>query len=62
MDAFTETVVKELRRQMNDLADFLASNRSSSMEDYRYTCGVIRGLAIAEEYVIDLAKKIEEQE
>jgi len=55
-----EAVRKYLRSQMNDLADYLASKKARNMEDYCYTCGVIRGCAEAESYVLDLDKKLEE--
>jgi hypothetical protein len=62
IDQFAEAVTKELRRRMNNLADELASGHANNMEAYRFTCGVIRGLADAEEYVKELAKKAEESD
>jgi hypothetical protein len=63
IDEFTRVVVNDyIRVEMNRLADELASGRVRSMEDYRYTCGVLRGLAMAEEYIINLAKRAEEAE
>ena len=59
---FTEVLVKKIRADMNNLADELASGRSKTIEDYRHTCGVIRGLATAEEYIKDLAQTAEEAE
>lgn len=60
IDKFVEVLVKQIRKEMNDLADQLASGRARTMEDYRYTCGVLQGLATAEEYIKDLAKTAEE--
>lgn len=62
IDKFAEVIVKKLRFDMNELADVLANNRSKTIEDYRYTCGVIQGLGRAEEYVKDLAKQQEESD
>lgn len=62
IDQFADAVCKKLRTDMNDLADGLASGRAKNIEDYRYTCGVIRGLAVAEEYVKTLAKQVEESD
>jgi len=59
---FAEVIVKQIRKELNNLADNAASGTCNSYEEYKYLCGVIRGLAIAEEYVIDLAKKIEEEQ
>jgi len=47
---------------MNNYADDLASGQCASFEQYRYLCGVIQGLAIAERYLIDLAKREEESD
>lgn len=58
---FADAVCRELRKDMNDLADNLASNRAKTIEDYRYTCGVLQGLARAEQYIKDLAKQAEEE-
>lgn len=49
-----------LRRDMNELADDLASNTCKNLEDYRHICGRINGLAMAESYLLELVKKMEE--
>jgi hypothetical protein len=38
----------------------MANGVCRSFEQYQKLCGVIQGLAIAERYVIDLAKKVED--
>ena len=62
IDEFAKAVVKKIRTDMNNLADELASGRAKNFEAYQHTVGLIRGLAIAEEYIQDLAKKAEEAE
>ena len=62
IDEFAKAVVKKIRTDMNNLADELANGRSRTIEDYRHTYGVIRGLGIAEQYIQDLAKENEEAE
>jgi hypothetical protein len=57
---FAEALRKMLRKDMNDLADDLALNTCKNMEDYRHICGRINGLAVAEQYLIDLAHTQEE--
>jgi hypothetical protein len=37
----------------------MANGVCQSFEQYQKLCGVIQGLAIAERYIIDLAKKVE---
>lgn len=62
IDEFAKVVVKKIRADMNSLADELASGRAPNYDKYQHTVGLIRGLAIAEEYVLDLAKQNEEAE
>ena len=62
IDKFAKTLVEKIRVDMNDLCDTLASGRVKSFEDYRYTCGILRGLAVAEEAIKDLAKRNEESD
>jgi hypothetical protein len=45
---------------MNNYADDAASGACRSFEEYQKLCGTIQGLAIAERYVLDLAKKVED--
>lgn len=54
-----ETIVqlKQLiRREMNDLADMLASGGAQDFEGYRYATGTIKGLAWVEEQIDELMK------
>jgi hypothetical protein len=62
IDQFADLLVKQIRADLNNLADQLASGRAPNYERYQYTCGVIQGLATAEQYIKDLAKKNEEAE
>jgi hypothetical protein len=45
---------------MNNYTDDLANGVCQSYEQYQKLCGIIQGLALAERYLIDLAKKVEE--
>ena len=56
---FARVLREQVRKDMNDYCDDLASGVCKSFDEYQKLCGVIRGLAIAEEYIIDLAKKVE---
>jgi hypothetical protein len=51
---------EKIRDDLNNYADDLANGACQSFEEYRKLCGVIQGLAIAERYIIDLAKKMDE--
>lgn len=62
LDKFGTVLRDQLRKDMNNYADDLASGQCASFEQYRYLCGVIQGLAIAERYLLDLAKREEESD
>lgn len=59
MDYF-EALRKRLREDMNNFTDDIATGQCASYESYKELCGVIRGLAIAERHLLDLAQNIEE--
>lgn len=58
INEFVEAVGKAIRKDMNTKADQLASGFCRNYEEYQKLCGEIRGLAIAEEHLLDLAKKV----
>jgi hypothetical protein len=47
---------------MNNYADDLSSGACKSFDEYQKLCGVIQGLALAERYLLDLAKKVEQSD
>jgi len=57
---FVRVLREKIRDDLNNYADDLANGACQSFEEYRKLCGVIQGLAIAERYIIDLAKKVDE--
>jgi hypothetical protein len=59
MDYF-EALRKRLREDMNNFTDDIATGQCATYESYKELCGVIRGLAIAERHLLDLAQNIEE--
>lgn len=56
---FARVVRDQLRTDMNNYADDLATGACRSFEEYQKLCGVIQGLATAERYILDLAEKVE---
>lgn len=60
IQAFAEALRKRIREDLNNYADDMAGGACRSFEEYQKLCGVIQGLAQAESYLIDLAKKVEE--
>jgi hypothetical protein len=56
---FARVLREQIRKDMNNYADDIASGACRSFEDYQKLCGTISGLAIAERYLLDLAEKVE---
>jgi hypothetical protein len=59
---FAEALRKEIRKDMNNYADDLANGVCKSFDEYQKLCGVIRGLALAEEHLMALQQKVEESD
>jgi hypothetical protein len=57
---FARVLREQIRTDMNNYADDLAGGVCRSFDEYQKLCGTIQGLALAERYVLDLAKKVEE--
>jgi len=57
---FVEVLRKKIREDLNNYADDIAGGACQNFEQYQKLCGVIQGLAMAEAYLLDLAKKVEE--
>lgn len=53
---FSEQLRKQIRTDLNNLADDLAGGGAVSYEAYRYMVGKVEGLAMAESYLIELTK------
>jgi hypothetical protein len=59
---FVRVLREQIRTDMNNYADDLSEGACQSFEQYQKLCGIIQGLALAERYLIDLAKKAEESD
>ena len=59
---FARVLRDQIRNDMNNYADDLAGGACRSFEEYQKLVGVIQGLALAERYLLDLAKKAEESD
>jgi hypothetical protein len=57
---FARVLREQIRNDMNNYADDLAGGACRNFEEYQKLCGVIQGLAMAERYILDLAKKAED--
>jgi hypothetical protein len=49
---------EKLDADISSASDFLVSGGAKDLAAYKETCGLLRGLRIAREYVTDLEKKI----
>jgi len=57
-----DVIQKKIRERMNDMADALANGSCGSFEEYKRMCGVIEGLAYVERDILDLRKRIEDDQ
>ena len=57
---FANVLRNQIRTDMNNYADDIAGGACRNFEEYQKLCGVIQGLAMAERYILDLAKKAED--
>jgi len=58
MNAF-EVIVKEIDEKVQQLSEYVSSGNATSYEEYKRTCGEIRGLLTARGYTLDLKKRME---
>jgi len=49
---------KDIRHEMNELADHVAGGGCIDWAEYRWLCGKIEGLALAERMLLDLQDKL----
>ena len=54
-----EALVKQLDEKVEQLKESTANGNFENFEDYKKTCGEIRGLLIARGYVLDLKDRME---
>jgi len=62
IDQFARVLREKLRHDMNNYADDMAGGSCRSFEEYQKLCGLISGLALAERYLLDLQKEMEESD
>ena len=62
IDQFARVLREKIRTDMNNYADDMAGGSCRTFEEYHKLCGVISGLAIAERYLLDLQKEMEESD
>jgi hypothetical protein len=55
---FASVLRANIRKDMNNYADDLANGVCKTFDEYQKLCGVIRGLAIAEEHLLAALEKV----
>ena len=58
MDAF-DVLVDQIDDKVDQLQQAVASGRAETFEEYKRTCGEIKGLLVARGYIRDLKDKME---
>ena len=58
MDAFG-LLVSQINEKVQQLQEGVANGNANSYEEYKKTCGEIRGLLTARQYVLDLKQRME---
>ena len=59
---FARVLRDQIRTDMNNYTDDIATGICKTFDEYQKLCGVIQGLALAESYLIALARKVEESD
>ena len=59
MEKAFEILLKQVRDKRDQIVEAVANNAAKDFADYQKLCGEIRGLSLAEGYILDLAKKME---
>jgi hypothetical protein len=52
----------KLSERQEELKDFLSNGKLEHFHDYHRICGVIHGLDYAKDILLDLAKRLEEED
>jgi hypothetical protein len=51
-------LLKVIRTELASHREYIARDNCKDFTHYKYLCGLIRGLEVAEEAILDLAEKI----
>jgi len=58
-DKVLKHLISKLIEIREDQAAFVAQGRAADFAEYRHSCGVIRGLSLAEQVCNDLVQRLE---
>jgi uncharacterized protein YaaR (DUF327 family) len=55
----TDVIVNQIDDKVQQLQEAVSSGRAVTFEEYKKTCGEIKGLLIARGYALDLKQRLE---
>jgi uncharacterized protein YaaR (DUF327 family) len=55
----TDVIVNQIDDKVQQLQEAVSSGRADTFEEYKKTCGEIKGLLIARGYALDLKQRLE---
>jgi len=58
-DKILKHLVNEFQKEIEGNANALQQGAPKTFDEYKYLCGVIRGLSLAQSHVTDLMRKLE---
>ena len=59
MDKTLEVLLKQVRDKRQQIVEAVSTNSAKDYSEYQKLCGEIRGLSLAEGFILDLAKHME---
>lgn len=62
MDKTLELVIDQLKEKRQHLIEAVATNSCRDFAEYQKLCGEIKGLSIAEGFILDLTKLMEQSD
>jgi hypothetical protein len=62
MSRSIESVLKDIQVKRQQIVEVVATSAAKDYAEYQKLCGEIRGLSIAEGYILDLVKHMEQSD
>lgn len=59
MDRTLEVLIQKIEEKRIGITESLGDGAAKDFADYKYSCGVVRGLLVASSLIADLAKNLE---
>ena len=59
MEKTLEVLLEQVRQKRHQIVEVVSTSAAKDYAEYQKLCGEIRGLSMAEGYILDLAKQME---